>query len=118
VYNPGALSGDSAKTEIARAYGRKKLGSQVGRGSFEGLAGKRVHPMVLRRLTCWYQGILVHSRSSHIWLHTNEKQAFTGCGGGQAEQALPFKPISGDFFEAAVLGFNTKNQYQNDLNTQ
>jgi hypothetical protein len=34
VYNLGALWGGRAKTEIARAYGRKKLGFQVGRGSF------------------------------------------------------------------------------------
>jgi hypothetical protein len=45
------LSGDSAKTEIARAYGRKKLGFQAGRGSLEGLAEKRVYPVVLRRRT-------------------------------------------------------------------
>jgi hypothetical protein len=32
VYNLGAFWGGWAKTEIARAYGRKKLGSQVARG--------------------------------------------------------------------------------------
>jgi hypothetical protein len=39
-----------------------------------------------------------------MWLHTDEKQILAGCGGGQAEQALPLKSISGVFFEAAVLG--------------
>jgi len=31
------------------------------------------------------------------------------------EQALHLGSISGDFFEAAVFGFDTKNQYQNDF---